>query len=116
MPDGLLALAEGYLRTAKAAAANHDWPQAFENARTAAELAAKQVLADHGRPAVAKDHAVTPQLVHAGLWPAGVHGQRLSRFLGDYTRGVYGLSEPVRRSDAESGLRIAEAVLAKARP
>ena len=113
--DPLLDLAEGYLRTARSAAENLDWPQAFENARTAAELAAKHLLARHGMTAIGKEHDVAPQLVKAGLWPAGVQGQRLSRFLSEYTRGVYGLKEPVRRSDAERGIRMAEEALAKAK-
>lgn len=114
MSDGPLALAEGYLRTAKAAAENHDWPQAYENARTAAELAAKHLLARNGVKAVAKEHDVAPLLVRADLWPGGASGRRLSQFLGDHTRGVYGLAEPVRQRDAELGMRLAESVIAKA--
>lgn len=116
MPDAsLLGLAEGYLRTAKAAAANHDWPQAFENARTAAELAAKHLLARNGIHVVAKEHDVAPLLVQAGLWLGGDQGRKLSRFLRQSTRGVYDLEEPVRRGDAERGIRMAETVLAAAR-
>lgn len=113
--DRLLGLAEGYLRTAKAAAANQDWPQAFENARTAAELAAKHLLAREGIAAVAKEHDVAPQLVQADLWPGGELGRRLSRFLRQSTRGVYDVEETVRRGDVERALRLADAVLDKAR-
>lgn len=113
--EGLLGLAEGYLRTAQAAASNGDWPQAFENARTGAELAAKHLLARNGVVAVAKEHDVAPLLVKANLWPGGAQGRRLSLFLGDYTRGIYGLHESVSRGDAERGIRMAEVVIAKAK-
>ncbi len=115
MADGnLLDRAEGYLRTARAALENGDLSPAYENARTAAELAAKAMLARHGVTATGKEHNVAPQLVQAGLWPAGEPGKRLSRFLGDYTRGVYGFSEPVKPQDAERGLRLAGSVLERA--
>jgi HEPN domain-containing protein len=116
MPDGgLLDRAEGYLRTARAALDNGDLPQAYENARTAAELAAKAMLARNGITATGKDHNVAPALVQAGCWPGGGPGKRLSRFLGDFTRGVYGFSEPIAVRDAERALRLAEQVIEKAR-
>ncbi|HUR26185.1 MAG TPA: HEPN domain-containing protein [Candidatus Thermoplasmatota archaeon] len=113
--EGLLGLAEGYLRTAQAAASNADWPQAYENARTAAELAAKHLLARNGIVAVAKEHDVAPLLVQANLWPGGAQGRRLSLFLGDYTRGIYDVHESVSRGDAERGIRMAQTVMEKGR-
>jgi|GEM_PF-3487766 len=111
----MLGRAEGFLRTARAALANGDWPQAYENARTACELAAKHWLERAGAPSSSKEHNVAPQLVKAGLWEGGVSGRRLSRFLGDHTRGVYGFSEPVTRDEAERGCRLADDIIRKAR-
>ena len=115
MDDGsLLARAEGYLRTAATALAAGDLAPAYENARTACELAAKHMLAAKG-VAVGKEHNVAPQLVAAGLWPGGEPGKRLSKFLGDYTRGVYGLAERIRASEVERGISMAGQMVEKAR-
>jgi HEPN domain-containing protein len=112
---GLLDRAEEYLRTAKAALDAEDWAPAFENARTACELAAKAILTHIGKATSGKQHNVAPQLVQAGLWPGGDVGKRLSKFLDDYTRAVYGFTEPVTRSDAERGYRLAGEMIRKAR-
>jgi len=112
--DGLLQRAEGYLRTAQSAADNGDTMPAYENARTAAELAAKFMLEKKGIP-FSKEHNVAPDLVKAGLWPGGEVGKRLSKFLQDYTRGVYGFDEPVRTADLSRALRLAGDLLAAAR-
>jgi hypothetical protein len=115
MPDEtLLARAEGYLRTAAAALESGDLAPAYENARTACELAAKQMLAARG-VSVGKEHNVARPMVEAGLWPGGEPGKRLSKFLGDYTRGVYGFSERIRRLDVERGISMAEQMIAKAK-
>ena len=113
--DGFLERAEGFLRTARSAVENGDWPQAYENARTACELAAKELLARKAVPATGKEHNVTSQLVQAGLWPGGDVGKRLSRFMGDHTRGIYGIVEPVTRAEAERGCRMAEDLINKVR-
>jgi HEPN domain-containing protein len=113
--SALLQRSAGYLRTAQAALANADHPQAYENARTAAELAAKHLLAVHGVATTGKDHNVAPHLAKAGLWPGGEPGRRLSKFLGDYTRGVYGFAEPVSKVEAERAIRLAGQVLERAR-
>lgn len=111
MPDGsLLNLALGYLRTADAALANGDWPQAYENARTAAELAAKHVLEARGI-AWGKEHNVAGKLTRAGAWPGGAIGTRLSKFLDDATRGVYGVGQAVTRVEAERGRKMAQDVI-----
>jgi HEPN domain-containing protein len=110
----LLDRAFGYLRTAEAAFGNGDHPQAYENARTASELGAKHMLAGRSIATSGKDHNVAPQLVQANLWPGGDAGRRLSKFLNDYTRGVYGLAEPVSKAEAERAIHLAGQVLAKA--
>jgi hypothetical protein len=112
--DGLLQRAEGYLRTAQSAAENGDVMPAYENARTAAELAAKSMLQRKGLP-FGKEHNVASDLVQAGLWPSGQPGKRLSKFLQDYTRGIYGFDEPVRAADLGRALRLAGDLLAAAR-
>jgi HEPN domain-containing protein len=114
MAETLLARAQGYLATARLAAdAGHPAP-AYENARSAAELAAKAMLGASGIR-FGKDHNVAPDLVRAGLWPGGDLGKRLSRFLSDATRGVYGIAEPVRPAEAERAIRLAGNVLEAAR-
>ncbi len=109
----LLDRAKEYQRTALAAAVNKDLNAAFENARTAAELAAKSMLvvAQHG---YGKDHNVAPALVKTGLWPAGRDASKLSRFLGAYARGVYGLAEPVEPSEAQEALAWADRLVREA--
>lgn len=107
--------AAAFVRTAEAALANGDIGPAYECARTAAEFAAKWMLRRQGSTAVTKEHNVAPQLVRAGLWPGGAQGRRLSQFLADATRGIYGVGEPLGRSDAERGIRTAKRLLELAR-
>lgn len=47
---GFVPQAQAYLRTAEAALAGGDYGPAYENARTAAELAAKHLLSQKGLP------------------------------------------------------------------
>lgn len=109
---GFLEQAQGYLRTAQAALDAGDLGPAFENARTAAELAGKHILSAFGRPP--KQHNITEDLVKSGAWPAGEPARRLSKFLGAHTRGIYGFDEPVKRAEAERGYRLAEQLIARA--
>lgn len=111
---GLLERAEGYLLTARAAFDAGLRPQAFENARTAAELAAKSVLQRAGIR-YGKEHNVARELVTAGGWPPGEPAKRLSKFLEDFTRGVYGFHEPVTSREAERALRLASEVIEHAK-
>jgi len=82
--------AQAFLRTARAAQENGDHGPAYECARTAAELAAKAMLSQTGIPP--KRHNVANLLVGAGRWPAKEF-KRLSQFMGDDTRGIYGFHE-----------------------
>ncbi|MES2154210.1 MAG: HEPN domain-containing protein [bacterium] len=116
MPESaLLQLAESYLRTARAALEAGDIAPAYETARTACELAAKAILDQRGIPTSGKEHNVAPQLVQAGAWPGGDPGKRLSKFLNDYTRGVYGVGETIARKEAERGVALAEQMIKKAK-
>lgn len=113
--DGsLLDRAEGYLRTAIAAADTGDLAPAYENARTACELAAKHMLTAKGI-ATGKDHNVARLLVENHLWPGGDVGKRLSKFLGDYTRGIYGFTERISRTEVDRGIIMAQQMIQKAR-
>ena len=78
--------ARAFLRTAEAALTADDYGPAYENARTATELAAKLLLSKQGLPPQA--HNVAEKLVQAEHWPAGERFRRLSKFLGDHTRGI----------------------------
>lgn len=112
--DSLLTRAESYLRTAIGAAKRGDLAPAYENARTACELAAKHMLTARGVN-TGKEHNIARPLVEAGLWPGGDVGKRLSKFLGDYTRGVYGFKETISRNEVERGVLMAEQMIEKAR-
>ena len=105
----LLQRAGQYLRTAHAAQANGDTDAAFENARTAAELAAKSMLA-HAGVRYGADHNVSGTLVRAGLWPRS-RAAPLSKLLGEFVRGVYGFTNEVRPTDAARAIRLAGSVL-----
>jgi HEPN domain-containing protein len=105
---------EGYLRTARAALDAGDWAPAFENARTACELAAKALLTHMGKETTGKQHNVARQIIDAQLWPGGEPGKRLSKFLSDYTRAVYGFKDPADRSEAQRALRMASDMIERA--
>lgn len=107
-----LAQAQAFLRTAGAAFAQGDHGPAYENARTAAELAAKHMLGKSG--ITSKAHNVAEPLVAAGHWPSGEPFKRLSKFLGDHTRGIYGFHDPVSAKEAERAIRMASEILARA--
>lgn len=111
MSDADLPDASAFLRTPKAALENGDLGPAYECARTAAELAAKTILRRAQVAAVARVHNVAPLLVEAGLWPGGETGRRLSKFLADSTRGVYGIGEPLTRNEVERGIRLAQQLI-----
>lgn len=104
--------AHAFLRTAEGALAAGDYGPAYENARTAAELAAKHLLSKQGIPP--KAHNVAEALTQAGHWPAGEPFKRLSKFLGDHTRGIYGFHKPVTGKEAERGVQLAKQVLQQA--
>jgi hypothetical protein len=61
-----------------------------------------------------KAHNVAEALTKEGHWPAGEPFKRLSKFLGDHTRGIYGFHEPITKKEAERGIKLAGEVLAKA--
>ena len=109
---GYIEQARVFLRTADAALAAGDYGPAYENARTAAELAAKHLLSKQGIPP--KAHNVTEALTRAGHWPTGEPFKRLSKFLGDHTRGIYGIHEPVTGKEARRGVQLAKQVPEKA--
>lgn len=107
-----LSQAEAYLRTALAALENKDFGPAYENARTSAELSAKHMLAQSGKPP--KKHNVADLLVEAGRWPEKEF-KRLSQFMGDDTRGIYGFHDAVTGKEALRGVTLAKEVLAEAK-
>lgn len=79
---------------------------AFEEARTAAELAAKLLLfrAAGERP---KDHNPAGRLQELKLLPTGVGAKDLSLLLGQFSRGAYGFNESVSEAEARQALKIA---------
>lgn len=104
--------ARAFLRTADAAMEAGDYGPSYENARTAAELAAKHLLSQQGVPP--KAHNVAEALTQAGHWPAGEPFRRLSKFLGAHTRGIYGFHEPITSKEAQRALQLAMQVIEKA--
>jgi len=106
MSEALCRRAKQFLRTARLAHRD-DMDAAYENARLAAELAGKALLA-HAGAANDRDHNVAPALVKNALIPAGPLAKDLSRFLQDYNRGRYGVNEPVGVADVEQAFRLAE--------
>lgn len=67
--------AQAFLRTAEAAYEAGDYGPSYENARTAAELAAKHLFSKKGVPP--KVHNVAEALTEAGHWPRGEPFKRL---------------------------------------
>lgn len=108
--SGLGRRAQQYLRAAEFSRREGDFDAAFENARTAAELAGKSLLEAAGVP-YEEEHNVAGALTHHNLMPPNVEGRRLSRLLAQFTRGVYGFREPIHERDVEEALRMARRLI-----
>lgn len=105
----LLRRAQQYARTARSALDATDYDAAFENARTAAELAGKAGLhAKTGR--YGQKHNIAGAMVQAGIWPRS-QGAPLAKLLDEYVRGVYSFTRPVRIQDAVKAFRLAAKVV-----
>lgn len=104
--EGLDARAHEFLAAAKTNFDAGHLNVAFEEARTAAELAAKLLLfrATGERP---RDHNPTGRLQQLRILPPGVSPKDLSGLLGQATRGAYGFNEPVSVQDASHAIRLA---------
>ncbi|MBI4393343.1 MAG: HEPN domain-containing protein [Euryarchaeota archaeon] len=103
--------AREYLEAAELAFKNKLFNVAYEEARTAAELAAKVLLIRAGH-SPGRDHNPAGQLAFRRLVPDGMSERALSRFLGDSSRGGYGFDEPVPSNEARDGLAMARALVA----
>lgn len=83
---------------------------AYECARTACELAGKALLQEKlGR--YARSHEIQGDLFRERLIPAAVNAKRLSKLLGDFTRGTYGVGPRVSSSEASSAVALAKAMV-----
>lgn len=83
---------------------------AYECARTACELAGKALLQEKvGR--YARSHEIQGDLFREGLIPAAVNAKRLSKLMGDVTRGTYGVGPRVSASEASSAVALAKAMV-----
>lgn len=103
--------AREFLEAARTSLAAERFNVAFDEARDAAELAAKALLCrrDGTYPAA---HNVAGPLQTARLIPRGLSPKALSRLLSAASRGRYGISEPVTRVEAKDAVAAAEALCA----
>lgn len=101
--------AKAYLRTAEQALEAGNNGPAYENARTAGELAAKHLLSKAG-VTPPKEHNVAAELVTANQWPSADF-KRLSKFLGDHTRGIYGFHDLPSATEAKRGIQLAKEIV-----
>lgn len=85
---------------------------AFENARTAAELAGKAMLATIGKNP--RYHAIGGDLYQAGFVPPTIDPKTLSRLLKERTRADYGSGEPIDEAAAVEAITMASALVAQA--
>ncbi len=58
-----------------------------------------------------KTHNVADALVNDKHWPPGEPFKRLSKFLGDHTRGIYGFHDPVSGKEALRGIQLAKELI-----
>jgi hypothetical protein len=113
-PERLLRRAEAYFRTAVAAVKEGDPDPAYENFRTAAELAAKALL-QHLEVPYPRSHNIGGTLAQAGCWPKGEQGRRMSVFLASSTRAVYGFTQDVDPLAVQEAHRLADQMITIAR-
>lgn len=112
VPRRLADRARQYHATAESARAAGHLDAAFENARTAAELACKSLLEHAGVP-YPEEHNVAGAMVRHGLWTRG-RAAPLSKLLQEYVRGVYSLHRPVSGQEARRATQLAGTVIAAA--
>lgn len=102
--------AQEYLEAAEDSLKEGRLNVAYDEARTAAELAAKATLAGK-TGSFPRDHNPAGKLFQEGLVPEGMNPKELSRLLGDHTRGTYGFQDPVEEEEVEDAVRTARKLL-----
>lgn len=119
-PMRMLRHAEEYLASAFADA-DADPPRrsvAYDNARTAAELAGKAMLLKTTEDYPKKGHSghnIGGVLQMHGLIPSGLDPKRVAHLLKAHTRADYGFMDPVEQDEMEEALFLAEVLIAEAR-
>lgn len=103
--------AKEYLAAAEASYEGRRFAVAYDEARTAAELASKAILSRAGLT-FKKEHNVAGDLRDASLLPTGIGASSLSRLLGDASRGTYGFDTPPSRVEAKDAIATAKALFA----
>lgn len=102
--------AEEYLDSALADFEANRYHVAYENARTAAEIAGKALLLQ-AQGSYPQKHAIGGDLFQAGLIPKHLDPRRVSRLLKERTRADYGYLEPIPPDEISEAIEIAKSFL-----
>lgn len=114
--EAMLAHARSYLRSARRnlELGPEQSAVAFDEARHAAEVAAKALVLHATGTDLGKVHSIGGSLAHAGLIPLSLDEKRVARLFAEHTRGSYGYYEGIDRPAVEEAIEAAERFIAAA--